>query len=67
MMIRASEPPMKWRRSAERRFVDAFEVAPVIGVRIAVGTELTWAMGHLRGLGWELGRSVRSCDFSDNR
>jgi hypothetical protein len=36
MMIRASEPPMKYRRSAgfrltSRGFVDWFAVAPVIG------------------------------------
>src|SRR6516165_1589474 len=39
IMIRASEPPMKCRRSARRRFVDAFEIAPVIDDRIALGTE----------------------------
>ena len=31
--------------------MDAFAVAPVIGARIAVGTELALAMGYLRGLG----------------
>src|SRR5215831_16982279 len=46
-----ADPPIKYNRSAEPRFVDAFEIAPVIGPGIAIGRESALAMGYLRGLG----------------
>jgi hypothetical protein len=44
---------MTLRAPSVQRFcvVEDFWFAPVIGARIALGRQLAWAMGFLRGLG----------------